>query len=774
MGNRQLASKAEPAEQAQAVFVPARSVSKQMAERFARRKTWRHFVALLYVVSLTAYLVWRYTIINPDSLALSVAYFVTECIGFILGLTAIYATWSYNHRETKPAPQGLSVDVFVPTYKEPLHIIRRTVMAARDIRYPHGTFLLDDGKRDEVKALAKELGVTYLRRPGNEHAKAGNLNYGLARSKADFVMAFDADHIALPHALAALLGFFDDEEVALVQTPQDYYNIDAFQYVNSGRTGGLWHDQSAFYNLAQPCADASNASSCVGTGVVYRRSALDKIGGIPVTTVTEDIHTSLKLHKAGYKTVFLNESIAYGVAASDLGEYYKTRHRWGHGNLHALAHENILFCKGLTLKQRLHYIALGLIYLEGWQQLLLLSIPVIALVFGLQPFTITIFNVAIVLAFPFLSYLLLQETGCGFARYWANELFSMARWPVYLKSTLGLFGKKISFISSSKNIRGKIDWKLMMPQIAATAASLCAVGYGISRLNDTGFQTGPLAEFAYRMLTRFSADGIDIHAVMPRGYTVELVAIAGFWAIFNAVRGGIFTRKVLHDARKTHEFFRFKIPVPALAAQSGDLRGCVSQLSEDWAAIDLYGETAAKGDTLSLTALMPAGALPVEIAVEETAENGKHVAGRLVWKTDKERDALANGLYSVDWHREFLHRHAYFLTPSDLFLACLGVHAAARVEKGDWCAALYEDARGKKHYGIFIAQNEATGTPSFLAFDDLAAGIGLKMTLLRSRGAESVIIETLAPEPLASLVTCGIDGAIPRRYAAKLVAEIAQ
>ena len=542
---------------------PHQSVSRQMQERFDRRKIWRRFISCIYIVVMTTYLCWRFTIINQDSFALSVAYYAAECIGFILGLTAIFTSWNYNHRDPLPSPAGLSVDILIPTYKEPLDIIRRTLMAAQRIKYPHRTIVLDDGKRDELKILAAELGVEYLRRPVNTHAKAGNLNYGLQHSKADYIMVFDADHIALPHALDVMLGFFSDDNVAMVQTPQDYYNIDAFQYINAKRTGGLWHDQSVFYNIAEPCADKVNASSCVGTGVVYRRAALDNIGGIPVDTVTEDIHTSLKLHKSGYKTVFLNEPIAYGVASSDLGEYYKTRHRWGHGNLHALRIENILFCKGLTLPQRLHYLSLGLIYLEGWQQLLLFVIPIMALTLGLQPFTITIFNVLIVLAFPPFSYLLLQEIGCGFARYWANEIFSMARWPIYLISTAGLFGRKINFHSSNKNLDGLVNWHLMAPQLTVMTISTLAVTFAVARLAHTGFRTGPLAKFFYSIITTFSLPkDIDFNEVMSDGYTVDLVAIAGAWAVYSAVRAVMFVRKALHDAENTHDYFRFRIPVP--------------------------------------------------------------------------------------------------------------------------------------------------------------------------------------------------------------------
>jgi len=749
-----------------------------MAERFARRWLWRRFIAVIYILLLIAYLVWRFTIINPDSLMLSLAYYTAECIAFILGLTAIFNSWRYKNRIPPPAPEGLSVDVFVPTYKEPLDIIRRTVMAAKAIRYPHGTFLLDDGKRDEIEALAKELGVTYLRRPDSKHAKAGNINYALAHSKADFVMSFDADHIALPHALDVMLGFFEDDNVAMVQTPQDYYNTDAFQYINARRIGGLWHDQSAFYNIAEPCADASNAASCVGTGVVYRRSALDKIGGIPYETVTEDIHTSLKLHKAGYQTIFLNESIAYGIAAADLSEYYKTRHRWGHGNLHALRHENILFCKGLTWRQRLHYLSLGLIYLEGWQQLLLFIIPVVALVLGVQPFTITIFNVMIILSFPFLSYLLLQELGCGFSRYWANELFSMARWPVYLTSSAGLFGKKINFNSSSKNIQGKTDWRLMAPQLSVIIISLFAFFYGAIRLSVTGFPSGPLGAYFYLWLTTWtSPQGIDIYKVMPRGYTVELVVIAGYWALYNAVRGILFIRKVLYDAKNTHDFFRFRIPVPVLLDGKNKIYGHTAALSENWARLSFYNDNAAslrKGDEISFTAFMPAGRSHLTLRIEDIAQknDGSTVEGHLIWTSVSARDQLANGLYSVDWHREFLHRNAYFLTPSDLLLACLRFRPVSATTRNDWQPLLLDpnDSGAFTDYGILTKNTATQDTQSLILFRDLPQGHHCKIMSFTKDGIKPAEINVIAAESLHSLAEKGLDGAIPHRYTIQTVA----
>ncbi len=573
------------------------SHSARMEERFQKRLAIRRSAAVVYALSCFIYLGWQLTIFNEHAMVLSTMYFVADVFAVALGLIAIFVSWHYRHRTAPSAPAGMRVDVYVPVYKEPLDMVRRTLRAAVDLRYPHKTWLLDDARRPELRALAAELGCHYLTRPDNKHAKAGNLNHALSETSGDFVAVFDADHIPQPHALDLMLGFFTDPAVAMVQAPQDYFNIDALQYANNERSGGLWHDQSFFYNISQPGRDYHEAASCAGTSVVYRRSALEEIGGIPTDTITEDVHTSLKLHKRGYKVPFLNEPVAYGVAAADLSDYYRTRHRYGHGNIHALRAENVLFCRGLTLQQRLSYLFLGLIYLEGWQQLLVFLVPSVALILGIAPFDITIFNVLVVLVFPLWTYALMQEIGCGFSRYWTNEVFAMVRWPVHIISSLALFRNGYAWRSSHKNVKGRVNWLLLVPQIAVIVLSLTALTVGVWRL-AIDFSTGPLVAVVVdrvppweQVVARYddlvdrgeslvasllpatepevaSAPGVSapsapteptiaapepVRAPPPAipwfepltsGYTLDLVLVAGFWALINALRGIFVVGKV--------------------------------------------------------------------------------------------------------------------------------------------------------------------------------------------------------------------------------------
>lgn len=745
------------------------SVSQQINARFNRRRKLRKIVALAYVTGSSAYLSWRLTIFNPDSLLVSFAYYLAEVIGFILGLTAIFGVWRYTHHRPSTPPPGLSVDVFVPTYQEPLHIIRRTVMAARDIRYPHQTWLLDDANRPEVAAVARSLGVHYLARPANINAKAGNLNHGLQHSQAEFVAVFDADHIAQPHALHALLGFMSDEKVAIAQAPQDYYNTDAFQFLNPRKRSGLWHEGSYFHNLSQSCRESWNAATCLGTGVLYRRGALDAIGGIPVDTVTEDFHTSLKLHKQGWLTRFINEPVAYGIAAADLGEFYKTRHRWAHGNLSALKREHILTCPGLTFRQRWSYLSLGLIYLEGWQQIILFLVPICALVAGWAPFSISIFNVLVVLCYPIITHLLLQEFGCGFGRFWANEVFAMARWPMHVVASAALIGKKLRWKSSAKNIQGHVDGRLMLPQASMFGLSGLALAYAAWRLHQD-FSVGPLAHTMLLLITTGHISQELLFDTLTPGYSVDLVAIAGFWAMFNMLRATGFAAKAVRDARHSHRFFRFQLSLPITLESGSQAVGQTTAIAEDWMSLTLPPPLAVSADTLTFTLHLPDG--PIRCTLAVTRRDGVHMEGQLVWNEESARDRLANTLYSIAWQRELQHHHAYFLTPSDVFGNLMGRRPVGPEPKRHWDAGLLlRPGPNKPPATVLLSQAEEHSQHcEILSFVELSSATRYPIALA-GRGGERATLRIESAQPISSLPHPGLNGTRFWRYLGIILEE---
>jgi cellulose synthase (UDP-forming) len=749
------------------------SYSRTMQARFHERAALRKTVALVYVAVMLVYLSWRLTIINPTSLTLSLVYLFAEILGFVLGLVMIFCSWRYCHREPKRAPPGLKVDIFVTTYQEPIDLVRWTLIAAKEVSYPHQTFVLDDGNRPEMKALAAQLGILYLARADNTDAKAGNLNHGLAHSAADFVMVLDADHIVMPHALDVTLGFFSDERVALVQTPQDFYNIDAFQYVNARRNGGLWHDQTFFYNIAEPCREVHNGSSCIGTGVVYRRAALDAIGGIPVDTVTEDMQTSLKLHKRGYQTIYINEPVAYGVAAADIREFYKTRHRWAHGNLHALRVEKILSCKGLTLGQRLSYLTLGLIYLEGWQQLLLYSVPVVSLLLGWAPFQITVTNVLVVLFFPILTTMLLQELGCGFSRAWVNEIFSVARFPLHLMSWAALFGrKKIPFRTSRKNVRGDTEWLLLTPQLSVLAISLGACTFGIVNI-ALDFQVGPLAE-AFVMISAGEFSSVEWNAPLHEGYTLELVIVSGFWALFNTSKTFYLVRKARADSLKQTDEYSFNVRLPMqLRDRRQHFAARIAKVSRTSLTGILYEPHSVRvGQRISGRLFLPARPLDVDLRITQWSAVAREFQAELIWRDPTLAEVLMRALYSVDWHREFLHRNAYFTTPLEALGRMLTWRPPFPRRSPEWLPALCRDSATPQPFYSVVGPDE-DGHADLIAFRALTPGELLETELYSPAGTVGRIIMIERPEALRSLTHAGLDGAQPHRYRGKILGAVA-
>jgi cellulose synthase (UDP-forming) len=276
-----------------------------------------------------------------------------------------------------------TVDVFLPTYSEPVEILRRSIIGCQAMDYPYKTiWLLDDQGRPAMRELARELGCCYVTRPDNAHAKAGNLNHALPLSEGELVVCFDADFIPTRDFLQRTVGFFRDPAVALVQTPQNFFNEDAVMR-NFGLERVLEDEQKFFFRALQAGRDARNAIVCHGTCWVARRSALEDIGGIPTETITEDWATSIKLQAAGYKLLYLNEALSAGLSADTCGEFVQQRMRWAQGTLQALfASTNPVRVRGLSGWQRLLHLSGILYYLGSVSTLFVLLAPLFYLFFG--------------------------------------------------------------------------------------------------------------------------------------------------------------------------------------------------------------------------------------------------------------------------------------------------------------------------------------------------------------------------------------------------------
>lgn len=423
------------------------------------------------------YLAWRLGwTLNPEARAFSLLLWGAEAFGWFSAVLFFFTVWKPERPQPLQPPEGLAVDVLVPTKGEPLWVLRRTLLAAQRIRYPHRTLVLDDAGRPEVRKLAAKLGCVYLSRPTHEHAKAGNLNFGLQHSEAEFVAVLDADHVALPEFLHRVLGYFRDPRVAFVQTPQDFYNLESYQHWVEPRTGRAWHEQVLFFRVIQPGKQRWNAAFYCGSPAVLRRAALDDVGGFATETVTEDFHTAVRMHARGWKSVYHDEPLAYGLAPSTVTPYRAQRLRWGRGAMQVLRVENLLWRQGLSLPQRVTYLASAIHWFEGWQKAVLYLAPPVFFATGQPP--IRAVDWAFLSAFTgyhLLSNLAFKLASRGYGMVLLTEHYNMARFASYIRATFSLLTGRARFEVTPKSPERKAPpAAALLPQLAVLAANAAA------------------------------------------------------------------------------------------------------------------------------------------------------------------------------------------------------------------------------------------------------------------------------------------------------------
>lgn len=396
-------------------------------------------VTLLYTVY---YLYWRarYSL-NLDALFLSVPLLLAEFQGTFNFALFLLMTWDITPIPHGLAEPGHSVDILIPTYNEDLSILKMTILGAIHVRYPHKTWVLDDGRRLALRQLCLQMGVEYLTRPDNKDHKAGNINAALAQTDGEFVAIFDADQVPLPEFLDHTLGYFTNEKLAFVQTPQEFYNLDSIQHRTDWQKNETWHEQSIFYRVIQPGKNRWDAAFWCGSGSLMRRSALMSVGGIATETVTEDIHTSLRLHAAGWKSAYHDEVLCMGLAPQDFLAFTVQRLRWAQGAMQVLRRENPITKKGLKLVQRLNYVSSIFTYFESFQRLIYTLAPAVVLITTLLPIHAEI----VALLIRFLPYFLLGQVanialGRGYFNVLETDRFNLLKMMTFIKATFVLLG----------------------------------------------------------------------------------------------------------------------------------------------------------------------------------------------------------------------------------------------------------------------------------------------------------------------------------------------
>lgn len=424
----------------------------------------------------------------------SPALFFALSLAFWYGMGRIAVGWvSYvglRRPEHRPAPPGLRVAIFTTSSPgEPLAMFEKTLEACARVRYPHTTYLLDDTQDPRFREVAERHGAVWLELVGLPGAKAGKINAALERTDEEFVLVLDPDHIPFPNFLDRVLGQFEDAGVGFVQVCQAYYN-QARSFVARGAAEQTY----AFYGPLMMGMFGHGTSVAIGANCTFRREALQSIGGHGIG-LAEDLVTSVRLHAAGWRSVYVPEVVSRGLVPEDLGSFYKQQLKWARGVYEVLFSEVPRLFRTLTWRQRLSYTTIGTYYLFGATTLLYLAFPYLYLWAGVQPasmrFVEFLAYVGPVATCGVGAYLFVQRWLCHPAvergLHWRGLVLKVACWPVFLVGTvLAVLRRHIPYIPTAKEAAKGHVLRLAWPHLLLIGLFVVTVAkVALSRLYVT-------------------------------------------------------------------------------------------------------------------------------------------------------------------------------------------------------------------------------------------------------------------------------------------------
>ncbi|MEJ2673083.1 MAG: glycosyltransferase [Deltaproteobacteria bacterium] len=309
------------------------------------------------------YIVWLGRMVYLSRGTLDIFFFVAEALSYFLLCLLCYSTWSLKPHLPQ-IPQGyehFSVDIFVPCCGEPLEVIATTLRAVQRINYRSlEVYVLDDGASPAVAALAQTLGFHYLSRTQEglprQDAKSGNLNFGLSHSHGDLILVQDADQVPSPDILDRLVGLFRRPQVGYVQTKQAFFLPEGDPFYNSDKV---------FYEAIQLHNDRANAVISCGSGVMYRRRALQEMQGFATWNLVEDFTSSYELVSRGWEGVYYPYALSRGLAPTALAGVYRQRFQWCLDTMRLFFWDNPLFKSGLSWRQKCHFLFIMVSYLAS-------------------------------------------------------------------------------------------------------------------------------------------------------------------------------------------------------------------------------------------------------------------------------------------------------------------------------------------------------------------------------------------------------------------------
>ncbi|HTM44627.1 MAG TPA: glycosyltransferase family 2 protein [Polyangiaceae bacterium] len=422
-------------------------------------------------------------------------YFALLSFAIFWGITRSLINW-YIYFFITPLPtrasqRSYSVDILTTAMPgEPFPMFEETLAAIQKISYPHRTFLLDGGNDRRLFELCAALGVEHVDCSRIEGAKAGKINHCLRHhSHSEIVLVIDPDHRPRADLFDCTLGWFDDSQVGFVQVVQAYYNRDESFVADAAA-----EETFGFYGPTMMGLSGLGISTAIGANCIFRRAALDSIDGHAVH-LAEDALTSMRLHAAGWRSVYVPYRGTSGLVPADLGSFFKQQFKWSTGMFYLLLHEYPKLFRRFNAVAKAHYLFAGTFYLQGLATLLTLFLPiwflflqVFAVEFPLDEFAIHLVPYVAGVA---MSYLFVQRwyTHTSEQRLpWRSMVLEKATWHVYVMGLIsGLLRRRVEYLPTPKGSDRQAMPRLVLPHLTVIGLSASAIAFALltyARLDD--------------------------------------------------------------------------------------------------------------------------------------------------------------------------------------------------------------------------------------------------------------------------------------------------
>jgi cellulose synthase/poly-beta-1,6-N-acetylglucosamine synthase-like glycosyltransferase len=364
---------------------------------------------------------------------------------------------------------------------EPRGMILRTLRAMKNITYPHRDVLCDEGDDPVLKEACRQLGVLHVTRQEKKHAKAGNINNALQQCTGEIVVVLDPDHEPAPYLLDRVLGYFEDPEIGFVQSVQAYRN-----QKDSLVADGAAKQTYLFYGPLMIGMNAYGTTQAIGANCVFRRAALDSIGG-HASGLAEDMHTTIQLYSKGWKSHYVPEIWTRGLVPSNLPAYCKQQLKWAYGSFDLLLRIMPKVFGGMTTWQRLHYSLGPLYFLRGLVGAFNILVPILCLIFGGIGLRIELLEYLAMFAPAMIISAVVRQL----TQRWVIEerergahmiggILATGCWWVFAQGVLcAIFNIKLPYLPTPKDNEANDCWAMVMPNLVAGGLSLAVIPYGL-------------------------------------------------------------------------------------------------------------------------------------------------------------------------------------------------------------------------------------------------------------------------------------------------------